>query len=241
MKIFVFPTHCSVKEGEVEGKIAVVVDVFRATTTILTALSNGCSEVVPVTDVKAALAVAKRYTRGQVLLGGERNAKKIPSFDLSNSPSEYNCDQVKNSTIVFTTTNGTEAIAKVSLADKVVIGAFVNAVYVAEYLVGLNQDTAIVCAGTENKFSMEDLLAAGAIISGIKRFGVHCELDDLGVAALSLYCLAEGDLKGYLKDTSHFKTLLSEGLERDIDDCLSVNTIPIIGYIANGIIKKINT
>src|SRR5690606_33026791 len=127
MNITVYATYNSVQENKIKGKLAVVVDVLRATSTIITSLNNGCKEVIPVVEIEEAMELSKNCEKDEYLLAGERDALKIEGFDLSNSPSEYIRDVVEDKTIIFTTTNGTKAIRKAAGADEVILGALINA------------------------------------------------------------------------------------------------------------------
>ena len=86
MRIDVYATPDSAREKDLKDRIVVVVDVLRATSTIITGLYNGCKEFIPVIDIEEAVNIAKNYDRDSFLLGGERNAQKIEGFHLSNSP-----------------------------------------------------------------------------------------------------------------------------------------------------------
>ncbi|KUK34943.1 MAG: Phosphosulfolactate phosphohydrolase-like protein, partial [Caldanaerobacter subterraneus] len=117
-----FETYNSFNERELKNKNVVVIDTLRATSVITTALYNGAKEIIPVSEVEEAIELVKSLDKTTYLLGGERNSTKIEGFDLSNSPLEYTREKVENKTIIFTTTNGTKALKKVSLADNVILG-----------------------------------------------------------------------------------------------------------------------
>jgi len=237
MKIDIYATHNSVQEKELKGRVVVVVDAFRATTTILTALHNGCRELIPVEDIEEAISYSRNYDKSAYLLAGERNIHKIEGFDLSNSPSDYMRETVEGRTIIMTTTNGTKAIKKASEAKEVIIAGFVNVEAAASHIISINEGIAFVCAGTDGKFSLEDILAVGAVISELKSAGAETELDDLGLVCVHMYEMYKSDIKKFLKDTIHFKRLIGEKLESDIDFCLNVNSIPTVGIYKDGVIK----
>ncbi len=146
----------------------VVIDVLRATTTIVYALEAGAREIVPCPDVEEAWQLARQFPDGEVLLGGERGGLPIKGFDLGNSPEEYAPPKVRGKLIVFTTTNGTQAIGHARLAGQVLIGAFVNASAVVREL--LQEDCIhLLCAGTEGQFGEDDLLLAGMLVDRLVR------------------------------------------------------------------------
>ena len=145
------------------GKIAVVIDVLRATTTIVEALAAGAKEIIPCLEVSAAKRKAKQC-KGKKVLGGERGGIKIDGFDLGNSPAEYTRKAVKGKTVFFTTTNGTRAMQVCTHAQRVFLAAFTNYSALCERLADA-QGFELVCAGTEGHVSREDVLLAGAIVS----------------------------------------------------------------------------
>jgi phosphosulfolactate phosphohydrolase-like enzyme len=165
----------------VAGGVAVVIDVIRASTTITTAVANGAASVFPVESVERALERASSLGEG-TLLGGERGGIRIEGFDLGNSPREYTPERVAGHQIVFTTTNGTAALAACHEAAVVMIGCLVNrsAVAVAARAAAVEHQTAVhlVCAGVERQLAEEDLLGAGAILDAAADRFPHDAFDD---------------------------------------------------------------
>ncbi len=147
---------------ELAGKTVVVVDVLRATTTMIHALSAGAIEVVPCLEVEEAKRLAASQP-GTALLGGERGGRKIPGFDLGNSPTEYVPAVIGGKSVIFTTTNGTRALNRCRKASRVLIGAFVNLSAICRELADAER-IAIVCAGTDGHVTREDTLFAGAVV-----------------------------------------------------------------------------
>ncbi len=166
--------------GALEGGIAVVVDVLRASTVIVEALASGCNEVVPCLEIEEARAEASRRAEDGVLLGGERQGLPIDGFDLGNSPGTYTRDRCRGRTLVFTTTNGTRAVHASLAADRVLVAGFVNLTATAETLAIAARPVHIVCAGTNGLVSWEDSLFAGALAHQLSMF---CGADD-GVTPL---------------------------------------------------------
>lgn len=154
------------------GGIAVVIDVLRASTTIVTALAHGAAAVLPRRSIEAALAAAAEWPGA--VLGGERGGVKIAGFDLGNSPLEYSVDRVAGRAVVITTTNGTAALAACGDAAEVLVGAVVNRAAVAAAARRLAAERGcdavhLVCAGTDGQVTDEDVLAAGAILDAAGR------------------------------------------------------------------------
>jgi len=234
MKIEVYATFDSVKD--LKGKIAIVIDVLRATSVITTALSNGAERVIPVASVEEAFALAKGLN-GRVLLGGERGAVKISGFDLGNSPLEYKREQVMGKTVILTTSNGTKAIKASEDAHLVLIGCFLNAGAVAEKALefacsGETAGVAVVCAGTLGQFSLDDAACAGLIVDclvrNIERQKKILELSDLAFVCRDLYLHHQRDLRALISNAAHYRRLISLGFERDIDYCLQRDVLKTV-------------
>jgi 2-phosphosulfolactate phosphatase len=153
---------------DLAGGTAVVIDVLRATTTIVYALDAGAKAVVPCVTISDALTLAKQFPPGEVLLAGERDAVAIEGFDLGNSPDEFTPERVDGKTVVFTTTNGTQAIGHARSADEVVLAAFANADAVVRHLYDRHH-VHIICAGTDGKISEDDVLLAGMLVERLVR------------------------------------------------------------------------
>jgi 2-phosphosulfolactate phosphatase len=146
------------------GSIAVVIDVLRATTTIVHALAAGCINVRPCAEIDEAKAIAVTLPKRGVLLGGERDGKPIVGFDLGNSPRECTAKKCKNKTLILTTSNGTRAIVHAIQAERVLIAGFVNFSAVCEQLHLDARPVHILCAGAGGQPCMEDTLLAGAFV-----------------------------------------------------------------------------
>ena len=155
---------------EMAGGTVVVIDVLRACTTIAHALEAGAREVIPCEGVDEARDIAKRVPDGEVILGGERKGLPIEGFQLGNSPREYTFARVEGKTVVFTTTNGTRAMIHARLANRILIGAFVNVTAVFEELAG-QQQIHLLCAGTNGQMSHDDVLLAGLLVERVQREG----------------------------------------------------------------------
>lgn len=199
------------------GAAAVVIDALRMTSTAVTAFENGCAGMLAVREVEEARAL--RAADPSLLLGGERGGVLIAGFDLDNSPRSFTAQRVGGRRVAMTTTNGTWAITGVAPARRVLLGAFLNAQAVARALLG-EEAAVIQCAGTDDRLSLEDVLAGGAILSRLLSLGARAELDDAAQAALALYRACGGDLDAALRGTHHYGVMLRGGQRADIDFCL---------------------
>ena len=172
MKIDVYFTPLGVKEEDLAGRGVVVIDVLRATTTIVTALANGAKAVVPAATSEEAVRLTANLEKNGILLAGERKSLKIAGFQLGNSPREMTPELVAGKTIFLSTTNGTPALVAAQAGAPVLVGAAVNFTALAERARALfteRQDLAIVCAGREKQFALEDAYTAGRLIKAVKK------------------------------------------------------------------------
>lgn len=154
-----------VSPQDLAGSRCVVIDVLRATTTIVTALAAGAQAVVPCLTIEEAQAAAAGLP-GLAVLGGERGGVAIDGFDLGNSPAEYTPQRVGGKLVVLTTTNGTRALGHCHQAGEIVIASFLNRAAVCNHLAGRSR-IEIVCAGTDGQVTREDVLLAGALVEGL--------------------------------------------------------------------------
>lgn len=237
MKVNVLFSYINTDELSFTGKTTVVIDVLRASTTIIQALQNGAREVVPVASVEFAVKVSGGMFGGQTLLGGERNTKKIEGFALGNSPLEYTPEVVSGKTIILFTTNGSKAIVKAKFSDNLFIAAFTNLTAVANHLVNIDKDFEILCSGRGNNFSLEDVVCAGKLISEIQKIKPEIALTDSAKASVSLSKSSGKNLLTMMKQTEHGKILIENGFSEDITFCSRINTSDTIPYLTSGVLK----
>jgi 2-phosphosulfolactate phosphatase len=227
MKVDIIISADDINECKIKDKIVVIIDMFRATSVIVTALSNGCKEVIPYLTIEETLEHAKKFDRKDYILGGERRAIKIEGFDLSNSPLEYTEDVVKNKSILITTTNGTKTLTKSVSAKRIFIGAMLNAKAVAQKLIELNEDVVIINAGTNGNFSMDDYICSGYIVNEMLSYDKNLELTDIAKTSNSIY-ESNRDILSYVKESTHYSVMKSLKLDNDIEYCTKKNIIDIV-------------
>jgi 2-phosphosulfolactate phosphatase len=222
--------------GATAGGIAVVIDVLRASTTMITALAHGAASVLPVADVDEARRLAGELGQG-ALLGGERGGLRIPGFDLGNSPREYTAGRVAGQTVVITTTNGTAALHASRDAAEIVVGAIVNRTAVAEAvrrLAGNRGVVHLVCAGTDGAVSAEDVLAAGAILDAASADGRDDVLDKAAREALAFFrrVVASGDVAAALVvdfcRSPGGANLVDLGMEADLPLAAAIDSFAVV-------------
>jgi len=226
----------------IRGKTIVVVDVLRASTSIVTALAHGAKKVIPCSTVEEAWEAAKSEQQKDVLLCGERSGKRISGFDLGNSPLNYSNDHVRGKTIVFTSTNGSQMISIVKTGDAVIIGGFINSQAVVEFIIDSSRDCLFACSGSEGRFSLEDTVCAGMMIQKIEdQVGEdNIQKTDEALTAQILYQHHSSDLDGMIRNCQHGKYLQSIGFAEDLKLCISVDTLSEVPILQNDEIVPLN-
>lgn len=210
---------------DIKDSIVVVIDIFRATSSICYGIDNGAEAIIPVATIEAC----KSYSHSDFLLAAERDGKVVEGFDFGNSPFSYTSEKVSGKTIVLTTTNGTHAINMSRGANKIIIGSFLNIAALCDWIKTQPNDVLLLCSGWKDKVNLEDTLFAGGVVHYLKNESYT--LDDAGIASEDLYKMAKDDLRSYLKKTSHSERLKKLGIEEDIKFCLNLNvtkSIPVL-------------
>ncbi len=215
-----------------DGKIVVVVDILRATSSIITALAHYVERIIPVSKLEQCEA----YKKLGYVTAAERDGKKAEGFDLGNSPFSYMSEDLKGQTIVLTTTNGTEAINRSKAAEKILIGGFINLRSLTNYLISSDRDIIILCSGWKGRVNVEDTLFAGALATALDNYfdGVS---DDVKLSK-TLYDAAQMDVFAFIQDCSHVKRLRNLGIEKDIKYCLTESKYEVVPYFDGEAIVK---
>ncbi len=217
--------------SEVTGRVVVVIDVLRASTTMLQALKSGARAVVPFANVDEVVSVASGYARGDVFLAGERRALPIAGFDAGNSPAGMTANRVMNKTVLFTTTNGTAALLAAHGARCTYVGAFANlsatVAALAEHAAS-GADVLLVCAGQDRRFALEDAACAGVMLGALLRGKRGVTLGDAAVLARQLGQRYGKDLSRIARDAAHARTLDQAGFAEDVAYCLTRDHIDVL-------------
>lgn len=208
-----------------QGAVVVIIDVFRATSTIAAALHNGAKSVIPVAQVQECIDLGKQIPDS--ITAGERDGKVADGLQYGNSPSEYPRSFIENKTLVLTTTNGTRLLHMVQDADTIITGSFLNLSAVCDFLVQQNKPVLLGCAAWKDRFNLEDTLFAGAVVNKVKEhFAINC---DSARAANYLYEHAkESTIINFLRDSSHYKRLSAYGLSADMEYCATLDLHPVV-------------
>lgn len=208
----------------------IVFDVLRATSTFVTALHNGAKSIIPVSEISEALEFKKKQP--DVLLGGERKGVRISAdgidFDLGNSPREYTPEKIYGRTIVSTTTNGTRALRACANAKIILAASFLNMSATAAFLKQTKfDDILLVCAGTGENASLEDVVAAGALCT--KLIG---KLSDSAQITRTVYEQSYADLGAAICGSENARRLLTiPELRSDIGFCLRQDVFDLVAVL----------
>lgn len=202
-----------------EDTVVIVTDIFRATSTMCTAMHNGAACIIPV----ASMDEAETYKSQGLLVGAERNVAKCSFADFGNSPFEYTPERVAGKKIVLTTTNGTQAIEMAKNCHLLLVGAFSNLQVTVNHCLKQEKRVVVLCSGWNNRFNTEDTLFAGAVCDMLTKEG-FCIASDAARTALMLWQEAQNDIFSFLSSSEHFARLQSHGLTADIEYCLTCNS-----------------
>ncbi|HQI10251.1 MAG TPA: 2-phosphosulfolactate phosphatase [Fervidobacterium sp.] len=223
----------SKEDEESHFDACVVIDVLRATSTIVTALSNGASEVLPVLNLEDAI----EFDKNGYLIGGERGGIKPSGFALGNSPAEYRMDVVMNKRICLTTTNGTKALINArKLANDIYVASFLNLSATVEKL-SKYENIAIICAGNDGDVSYEDTQLAGCIVEKLHAIRGY-DLSDSALIAFNLWQNLWQRLGRPQFTGSHARKLIKLGFERDVEYCSSIGVNSIVALYDGKVIRK---
>jgi 2-phosphosulfolactate phosphatase len=230
VKLDVLLGEALVAPADVADRVVVVIDVLRAATTAAMALTNGARALIPYETVEEAAQRARTMDQDAVRLGGERRMVRIPGFDFGNSPPEYVRDLVAGRTIVFTTTNGTTALASTHGARAVFFAGFVNAQATVDAICVAcagEHDIMIVCAGTDRRLALEDVVCAGRLVRGVRERFAQAVCGDGARLAEIIERPYQSDAAPLADDATHARSLAAAGFADDVACCLRADSLPV--------------
>ncbi|QRG69780.1 2-phosphosulfolactate phosphatase [Brevibacillus choshinensis] len=227
MRIEVVPTVEEIRFDQISNHVVIVIDVLRASSTIVTALGHGFESVLPVETIGQANSL--RTT--DCILAGERHCRKIPDFDCNNSPTEIATRNETGKQLILTTTNGTRAIQKAERASALLIGCLLNASACITHALSYNLDITLYCAGTRSEFALEDGLAAGLMITAAQKKNALFQVCDLGEAMKASYLYFAERLGELLPQTTTGRRLMQYHFAKDVQYCAQVDLYRIVPYI----------
>ena len=221
---------------DLSSSIVVIIDVFRATSTIAAALYNGAKAVIPVDSVPKAIEISRNI---DCIAAGERDGMIAAGLEHGNSPLEYSRDFIENRVLALTTTNGTRLLhmALERNADTIISGSFPNLSAVCEHILSEKKNVILGCAGWKDRFNLEDTLFAGAVINRVQHeFVVHC---DSSLMAENMYSTYKDDLYGFAPKLTHYHRLVERfGLIEDIRYCLTADVANVLPIYEQGQLVK---
>jgi 2-phosphosulfolactate phosphatase len=220
-----------------ENKIVVIVDVLRATTIITTMFQNGLYKLIPV----KTLDEAKELKEKGFLVAAERDGKKVDFADFDNSPFTFNRDKIKDKTLVYSTTNGTNTINIARKSEKVILASFLNLTAVSNYLTQEQKDVLILCSGWQEDYCTEDTLFAGVLSEKLLQKNFTSNSDSVN-SSIDIWKLANENLSEYIKTIFQYKRLVSFGMEKITKYCFKIDTTEVIPILKDDYIidlKKI--
>jgi 2-phosphosulfolactate phosphatase len=219
--------------GTLKGGLAVVIDVLRATTSMIHALAAGAESVRPLGEIDEAFQLAATFRSGRAILGGERQGLPIDGFDFGNSPSSYDERSCRGKTLIMTTTNGTRAILASLDAERVFIAAFPNVSATLGAIVADHRPVHLVCSGTDGRISLEDATLAGSLASSLLAQGYRSGNDEAEIAAGLWIGVTTGgeSLADRLSRGRGGRRVRSIGLAADLEAAATVDRFSIVAEL----------
>ena len=217
---------------DIKNSIVVIIDVFRATSTIATALYNGAQKIIPVDAVDKCIVIGNATPNS--ITAGERDGKVIEGLQYGNSPAEYPRSFIEGKTLVLTTTYGTKLLhmALKNGASEIITGSFPNLDAVCNFLTSQNKNVFLGCSAWKDRFNLEDTVFAGAVINEVKNhFTIHC---DSSLMANQMYLQHQKDMYSFARLTTHWHRLSQYGLEKDLEYCVTPNVANVLPLFNNG-------
>jgi 2-phosphosulfolactate phosphatase len=242
MRADVFFSPQEVSASDVSNRVVAIVDVLRASTSIAIALANGARAVIPLGSSEEVVSRGKSLARSEVKLAGERKMQAIPGFDFGNSPLEFTREAVEGKTILMSTTNGTGAVLSVQGARDVVIASYVNFSAVLSMLRAAlrgGTDVAILCAGQERHFAIEDSACAGLFVQHITAKQPKAEINDAAQAAMLIDKKFGSNLKRLFRSSTHGIALADAGFGDDLEACAKVDSYSVLPVYQDRQITKL--
>jgi 2-phosphosulfolactate phosphatase len=247
LEVLFAPTEfAALEQRDLSGTVCAVFDVLRATSSMVTALANGASAIVPVAEIPVALGICDRDPR--ILLAGERDGLRIQSdltggiaFDFGNSPREFTREKVNGKTIAMTTTNGTRALRACARAKTVLAASFLNLRDTADCLAN-EQNLILVCSGTLDQTAYEDVLAAGAMCDLLWSTHSAGAVADSARIARELYLLEKADLLAAVsKSRNGGRLLANPDLREDVAFCVQRDLFTLVAELGkDGAVRSRN-
>jgi 2-phosphosulfolactate phosphatase len=235
MNIKLYATLEQAEKNSLQNATVVVIDVLRASSSIVAAIESGADRIIPISDIETASRLVRPAERDKKLLAGERRCLPVAGFDLSNSPGDFTPGRVRGKTVVMTTTNGTRAFAVSAKAGRVVVCALTNLHAVAAAVRG-ERELVVLCCGSEGSIAAEDLLCGGLLLGSLEGVGFEEPLSDAARIARAMADRFGGDVEGFLRSSDDGRLLVSLGLAHDVAFCSRVGVSASVPEVREGVI-----
>lgn len=220
-------------ERDLSRTTCVVFDVLRATSSMITGLAHGVTEIHPARTIEEARAIKTRIPGA--VLGGERHGERIDGFDVGNAPHEYL--DLAGRPVITTTTNGTVALRACERAERVLVGAMLNlAALTVEVRRAKPAALLLVCAGTFDDFALEDAIAAGLLVGEFD----GADLSDSAQAVAGIAWCFKEPLAG-LRAAKNGRALAAKGRGGEMEWCAQRSVFKVIGSMEAGVIRPLAT
>ncbi len=218
------------EEHKNKEAIVVVIDTLRASSAIVTALSNGAECLIPVATVDEA----RSYKEKGYMVAAERDGYVLDFADFGNSPFNFESSAVKGKSIVYSTTNGTRVIGLASECHMVVVGAFLNISSLSSWLTGSGRDVILFCAGWKNRINIEDTVYTGALASLLIESGKYTTICDETRISIDLWSIARENPLEYIDKAAQRHRLREKGLDDCIPYCHERDVTEVIPVLRDG-------
>ncbi len=235
-KVHVLTKKEELDQVRVPGKVVVVLDILFATTTMVTALAHGAKEIVPVRDESAARSEAGAFAENSFVLAGELYAETLPGF-AHPAPLSLVKHGIEGKTVIYSTTNGTVAMAQAAAAARVYCGALLNTRALVEHILARHagETILIVCSGSGNNFNFEDFYGAGYFVDCL---APHVrDLSDAAKAARALYQHARAPEA--LLDCRVGRMMVAKGLAREVEFACRRDALPVVPALEQGRVRLV--
>jgi 2-phosphosulfolactate phosphatase len=237
MKIRFYATLEHAEREDLQGVSLVVIDVLRASSTIIAALESGAERIIPTPDVETASRLVRPAERDKKLLAGEHKCCPVQGFDLCNSPGDFTPELVRGKTIVFTTTNGTKAVLVGARARRIVIGGLTN-VHAVGAALRHESEIAVLCCGTEGALAAEDLLCGGLLLACLGGRVAPESLNDAARVSLAIAVRFAGEAEHFVRSSDHARRLIALGFEKDVVFCSRIGATSLVPEVRGGAITR---
>lgn len=225
------PLPSGEEDGLRDARVAVI-DVLRSTTSICHAMAAGCRRIMAVSDLGEVTELVESLGRSRVLLGGERESRPIPGFDVGNSPSEFATPRLKGANLILLTGNGTPALAALRHLRAVAVASLANLGAAARWLAGAERHVVIICSGQNGRFCLEDAVCAGLLVARVLELlpAAEVELNDAAKVGLVLAERWAAEPRACLAESAHGRRLEALGLGADLDMCAQVDSLDVLPF-----------